>query len=160
MPGPSLTPLGPTGDLHNWIHDAPCTCAHVYVTFTSVAVRAANVSGAPSGSWTEISNISRTSDMLRLNTTSLSALLCSGNLSAGTYSGLRRNVQNVTVVLTIGETLAANVVHPTSLLDGSFTIASSRSSALTLDLDLAPSLHVAGSHAWFTSELGMVTGGP
>lgn len=159
-PGPLPTPPASTGHLSVWIHDAPCACAHVYVTFTNVAVRAANVSGVPSGSWTELSNASRTWDMLRLNSTSLSSLLSSGNLTVGTYTGLRLGIQNVTVVLLNGETLVADVVCPTAQLVGSFTIAPNGNSALTLDLDLASSLHVVGSRAYFTPEIGMLTGGP
>jgi len=145
------------GQLAVEVHDAPCTdCTHVWVTFQSVAVHASNATG---GGWTTISASGTTVDLLALNGTALAKLIGVTTLKAGHYEQVRLTVTNVTVALGDGTRLVATIPDATSAdFDGAFNVSSGGTTTLSIDVDLASSLHMVapGVSVIFTPHIGSV----
>lgn len=148
-----------SGQLVTEVHDAPCSgCAHVWVTFQSVSVHRSNDSG---GGWTTLSVSGSTVDLLALNGTAMAKAIGVATLSAGHYQQVRLAVTNVTVMLSNGTTVVATIPSASSAdVNGAFTVSSGATTTLSIDVDLASSLHVVttgfDTTAIFTSNLGAV----
>lgn len=147
------------GSLNVLVHDAPCvSCAHVWVTFTAVAVHRSNSSG---GGWTNLSVSGGTVDLMALNGTAMARSLGIVSLKAGQYEQVRITVSNVTVGMTSGAEVVATLMGPYANIDRAFTITAGGTTHLIVDIDLATSLHVTpglggGFNATFTPRVGSV----
>jgi hypothetical protein len=154
-----LPPASGTGQLVTEVHDAPCPdCSHVWVTFSSVAVHASNSTG---GGWTTLNVTGSTIDLLALNGSALAKVIGVATLTAGQYEQVRLSVTNVSVMLGNGTTIAAFVPNASSAdVNGAFTIPSGGTTTISIDVDLASSLHVVttgvGVMATFTPNIGSV----
>ncbi len=147
------------GKLAVLVHDAPCpNCSHVWVTFQSVAVHASNSTG---GGWTTLNVSGTTLDLLALNGTALAKEIGVTTLKAGHYEQVRLSVVNVTVELSNGTTLVALVpAANTANFNGQFNITSGATTTISVDIDLASSLHVVmvgpEVRATFTPNIGSI----
>jgi uncharacterized protein DUF4382 len=142
------------------VHDAPCAnCSHVWVTFQSVSVHQSNTSG---GGWTTVNVSGATVDLAALNGTALAKQIGVMTLKAGHYDMVRLSVTNVTVVLTNGTMLQAMIPSANSAnIEGPFNITSGGNTTISIDIDLASSLHLvpmgtSGVRAIFTPNIGSV----
>src|SRR5574340_1211338 len=110
------------GSVAVYVKDAPGTWAHVYVTFSAVAI---HESGKDNATWTTVSSTKETVDLAAL--TNVSQLLGSVRLNPGHYEQIRLSVVNVTGVLT-GTTLSVTITVPpdnaTLKIAGQFSVAS------------------------------------
>ncbi|MDE1819616.1 MAG: DUF4382 domain-containing protein [Euryarchaeota archaeon] len=148
-----------SGTVAMYIHDAPCVCTHVYVTFTQVQVHKANGTMMGSGGWFVISSSAQTWDLLRLNGSALETLLASANVPAGHYTMVQLTVQNVTVDTVAGASIVAEVPNSSVHIEGPFDITAGSTTTLTLDVNLGTSLHVnANGTAVFTPNIALVVG--
>ena len=147
------------GQLAVAVHDAPCTgCAHVWVTFDSVAVHRSNTTGS---GWTTLNVSGATVDLLALNGTALAKVIGVSTLPTGSYEQIRLTVTNVTVMLGNGTTLVASIPSASSAdVHGAFQIAPGATTTISIDIDLQSSLHVVESgpiaSAVFTPNIGSV----
>lgn len=148
-----------TGTLVVEVHDAPCNdCSHVWVSFQSVAVHASNSSG---GGWVTINVTGSSVDLMALNGTALAKVIGVASLTAGHYEQVRLAVTNVTVALSNGTRVAAVVPAASSGdFDGSFNVSSGSTTTISVDVDLASSLHVEATgtsvQAVFTPHIGSI----
>ncbi len=147
------------GTLAVEVHDAPCTgCSHVWVGFQSVAVHSSNSSG---GGWTTLNVSGSVVDLLALNGTALAKELGVTTLKAGHYQQVRITVTNVTVMLTDGTTFVPSIPNSSSAdVNGAFNVTSGATTTISIDIDLASSLHLvtAGPEArgTFTPNIGSI----
>jgi Domain of unknown function (DUF4382) len=153
-------PRGPSaGELAVAVHDAPCTeCAHVWIGFDSVMVHSSNSSG---GGWVTLNVSGSVVDLMALNGTSVAKVIGIASVPAGQYEQVRIQVTNVTVILVDGVTLVAFLPQVSSAdLDGNFTVPAGGSTTISIDIDLATSLHLVAQgptpSATFTPRLGSV----
>ena len=150
-------PASRPGQLAVAVHDAPCTeCSHVWVTFTSVDVHQANVSGS---GWSTINVSGSTVDLMALNGTAFAKVIGVASLSTGHYEQVRLTVSSVVVELTNGTTVNAVISGATSAaVHGSFDVAAGVTTTISIDIDLASSLHVVTNlgavMAIFTPNIG------
>lgn len=145
-----------SGTVQAYFHDSPCTCEHVYVTITSVALLRSNGTTYGSGSWVTVGSASHTYDALALNGSQNAVLLASGSTTAVSYTALQLTFQNVTVVTLGGARITAQVSGPTVRVNGPISVSSSGTTTIMIDLDLAESIQLSGSGAVFTASLSMV----
>ena len=162
IPTLSGTPHSNSGTMAVAVHDAPCTnCSHVWVTFQSVAVHEANATNATDGGWMALNVSATTVDLMALNGSALAKVIGVGSLSAGHYEMIRLNVSNVVVGLQNGTNVTATVTGPTADVHGWFAIQASATTTVSIDIDLASSLHVTTIGgtvvATFTPDIGNVT---
>jgi hypothetical protein len=147
------------GQLAMEVHDAPCAnCDHVWITFQSVAVHHSNVSG---NDWTTINVSGATLDVAQLNGTSMAKAIAVASLAAGHYEQIRLAVSHIVVGFANGTSVTASVPNSTSAdVSGQFTDSSGMTTTISIDVDLASSLHVVGSGTTlivvFTPHLGSV----
>lgn len=154
-----LPPATGNGHLAVAVHDAPCSeCAHVWVTFDSVAVHQSgpnNTSG-----WTTLNVSGTTVDLMALNGSAFAQVIGVVNLAPGHYEQIRLTVSKVVVALSNGTTLNASVPNGQADVNGAFNISSGMTTSASIDIDLASSLHVvlAGPllMATFTPNIGSV----
>lgn len=150
---------GGYGKLAVLVHDAPCpNCSHVWVTFESVAVHASNSTG---GGWMTLNVTGTTLDLLALNGTALAKEIGVATLPVGHYEQVRLTVVNVTVELANGTKLVAFVPSANSAnFNGQFNITSGATTTISVDIDLASSLHVTSvgpmARATFTPNIGSI----
>lgn len=149
-----------TGQLAVAVHDAPCTdCSHVYVTFTSVAVHESDMTGS---GWTTLNVSGSTVDLMALNGTAFAKVIGVATLKAGHYQQVRLTVSHVAVVLAGGTAnITASIPAATSAdVNGAFNVTSGATTTISIDIDLASSLHVTGTGATasavFTPNIGSV----
>ncbi len=144
------------GTVAVYVKDAPGAWSHVWVTFSGVAI---HESGQGNATWKNVSDVKTTVDLVAL--ANVSQLLGKVSLSPGHYEQIRLSVVNVTGML-LGSTLTVEINLPqdnaTMKIAGQFTIASAQTTSITIDINLASSLHdVAGS--WeFTPVIGVTVG--
>jgi len=150
---------GGSGTLGVKVHDAPCdSCTHVWVTFTSASVHESDMS---SSGWTTLNTSGTTVDLMALNGTAAAQLIGVSSLKAGHYEQVRLNVSRVVVQLSNGLNLTASVVNASgAVVTGSFDVHSGMTTTISIDVDLASSLHITGNGvslgAVFTPHLGSV----
>lgn len=155
-----LPPFGPngTGQLNAMVHDAPCgveNCTHVWVTFSSVSV---HESGLNSSSFVNL-NVASTVDLAQLNGSAMARSIGILTLKAGHYEQIRLTVANVTIELAGGLKMVAHVVSPTAYIDGQFNVTSGGTTTVSIDINLATSVHLTpgGLDATFTPSIGTVS---
>lgn len=154
-----LVPPSGEGRLGLLVHDAPCQdCSHVWVTFQSVQVHASNGSGS---GWTTLNVSGATVDLMTLTGPDLAQEIGIMTLRAGHYEQVRLAVSNVTVMLTNGTRLVPSLASAMSAdVHGQFTVSSGATTTLSIDIDLATSLHVVMRgmtvSATFTPNIGSV----
>ncbi len=139
-----------------YVKDAPGTWDHVYVTFSAVAI---HESGKDNATWTTVSSTKQTVDLASL--TSVSQLLGSVRLNPGHYEQIRLTVDSVTGVLngtTTPVTLSVPPDNATLKVAGQFTVTSGQTTKVTVDIRLAPSIHLVGSTWMFTPVFGATVG--
>ena len=148
-----------TGQLAVAVHDAPCAeCSQVWVTFTSVAVHESDLSG---NGWTTLNVSGATVDLMALNGSAFAKVIDVASLKTGHYEQVRLTVSHVAVVLVGGSNVTASLPDATSAdVNGAFSVTSGATTTLSIDLDLATSLHVTGAgatlNATFTPNIGSV----
>lgn len=150
---------GGSGQLAVAVHDAPCpTCSHVWVTFASVAVHESNTTAS---GWTTLNVTGTTIDLQALNGTALAKVIGVATLPVGQYEQVRLTVTNVTVELANGTQVVASIPASTSAdAHGAFNITAGATTTISIDVDLASSLHVVttglGVTAIFTPNIGAI----
>jgi hypothetical protein len=148
-----------TGTLAVEVHDAPCgSCTHVWVTFASVSVHSSNASG---GGWMTLKVSGTTLDMMALNGPTMAKEIGLMALPAGHYEQVRLSLVNVTIMFTDGMKVAAMMPAASSGdFNGQFNVTAGHTTTLSIDLDLASSLHVVqngvGVTCIFTPNIGSV----
>lgn len=148
-----------SGTVNFMVHDAPCSqCSHVWITFTSVSVHGSGNSGS---GWIVVNVSGATFDLQALNGSSAAKLLGVGTLAAGQYQQIRITISKVVVDLTSGVTLNAAIQGPNGDFNGGFTVKGGATTTLSIDVDLAASLHLTpgpgGSmNATFTPDIATV----
>lgn len=127
------------GTVAVYVKDASGPWEHVWVTFSGVAI---HESGKDNASWTTVSSTKQTVDLAAL--TSESQLLGSVRLSPGHYEQIRMSVVNATGQETGSTQIVTIAVPPdnaTLKIPGQFTVASGKTTAVTVDVRLDASLH-------------------
>lgn len=154
---------GGQGKLAVEVHDTPCSnCSHVWVTFSSVSVHEANASSnASMGGWTTLNVSGTTVDLEALNGSTLAQTIGITSLSAGHYEQVRLTISGVVVSLANGTNVTALVPNASSgNIDGAFNVTAGMTTTISIDIDLASSLHVTQTGAMvtavFTPRIGSV----
>ena len=151
--------LSGNGTLAVEVHDAPCSgCTHVWVSFSSVAAHESDMTGS---GWTTLSVSNATIDLMALNGSAFAKVIGVDTLKAGHYEQIRISVSKVAVTLVGGANISAYVPTADSGdVNGAFDIASGGSTTISIDIDLASSLHVTDGgamvNATFTPNVGSV----
>ena len=144
-----------TGTLVIRIHDSPVAWSQLTVTFTEVAVLPAN---APKGSgWVVLSLRGAQMDLLSL--ANVSGLLALDRVAPGTYSQVRIVVSSAQGILSGGAPVTLSVPDGVGLATTSFAVHGAGTTTVTLDLDLAQSVQLAGGLWTFRPVLGPVSVG-
>ena len=139
-----------------YVKDAPGTWAHVYVTFSAVDI---HESGKDNATWTNVVSTKTTVDLAAL--TNVTQLLGSVRLSPGHYEQIRLSVVNATGYLAGSNTELTITIPPDNAslkIVGQFTVNSGQTTKLTVDINLAASLHLVGTTWVFTPVAGMTVG--
>ncbi len=140
------------GEVAVYVKDAPGTWAHVYVTFSGVAI---HESGQGNASWTNVSSTRQTVDLAVL--TNVSQLLGSVRLNPGHYEQIRLSVVNVTGVLSgTNQTVTISVPPDNATLKivGQFTVSSGQTTSITVDIFLDRSIRDVNGTWMFTPVVG------
>lgn len=148
-----------SGTLAVAVHDAPCTnCSHVWMTFQTGAVHESNSSG---NGWMALNVTPATVDLMALNGTAFAKVIGVASLSTGHYEMIRLNVSQVVVGLDDGTNVTATLASSQAFVHGQFVVATGMTTTVSVDIDLASSLHlvtVGGTvEAIFTPDIGAVT---
>lgn len=143
------------GTVSVYVKDAVGPWDHVYVTFSAVQI---HESGKDNASWTTIASTKQTVDLATL--TNLSKLLGSAKLNPGHYEQIRLTVDNVTGVLTgTAQPIDITVVNGTAKVVGQFTVNSGATTTVTLDVNLATSIHGNATSGYFFTPVIATTVG-
>lgn len=142
---------GSVGTLDVYVKDAPANWTHVYVTFDTISVHAAD-QGNESG-WHNLT-VSKTVDLASL--TDVSALLGTQTLPAGMYTQLRLNVTKAVGVMSNGTRADFSVPSGELRTAGPFNITVGQTTSLTLDIDLSRSIVWTAEGYLFMPVLGSV----
>lgn len=155
------------GTLALAVHDAPCTtCSHVWVTFESATVHESSVSTSSNGTnlsssgWVALNVTHTTVDLMALNGTAFAKVIGVASLPAGHYEMIRLNVSSVVVGLSDGTNVTASIPLASADIHGSFVVSVGMNTTVSVDIDLASSLHVTTVGgvvmATFTPDIGAV----
>ena len=145
--------LSSVGTLQIEVRDVPSSWLHLSVTFDRVEVHSAGA-GNESG-WMSVNLTVRSVDFLALG--NLTKLLALDRIPAGTYTQLR-----IVVAQAVGMTDAGSritmVIPDQGILktDVPFTLPAGGTATLTLDFDLAHSVHQVQNEWFFQPVLGSV----
>jgi hypothetical protein len=140
------------GTLAVRIHDAPASWSHVTVTFSQIAIHRAD--GGNGSGWIQL-NLSVTQiDFLAPG--NLTRLLALDRVSPGTYTQLRIIVSSVQGVLASGAPVTMTVPDGVIKTTTPFTVRGGGTTTVTLDLDLAHSIHQANGQWMFRPVLGSI----
>ncbi len=152
-PSGASTGTAGMGTLDVSIQDAPATnWSHVYVTFDQIEVHPAD--GANASDWQTVNLTQRTVDLESLR--SVSALVGTSTLKAGTYTQLRIDVISAQGVMTNGTKVNFTVPSGELKTADAFNITTGQTTSLTIELDLSRSIVQAGTTWIFTPVLGSV----
>lgn len=146
------------GTVAVYVKDASGPWDHVWVTFSAVAI---HESGKDNASWTTVSSTKQTVDLAVLTT--MSQLLGKISLSPGHYEQIRLSVVNATGQLTGSNQIVTIAVPPdnaTLKVAGQFTIASGKTTSVTVDIRLDASLHDMNGTWEFTPVCGVSASPP
>ena len=150
-----LSDQGETGTVSIYVKDLPDDWIHMNVTFSEAKIHEADA-GNDSG-WHTLAIRNQTVDLASL--TNVSALLASGNVSAGKYTQIRLVVVNVTGTMEDGSIVNFTVPSGELKTNHPFNVTADHTETLTLDFDLSRSI-VHNSSGWiFKPVLGSITEG-
>ena len=139
------------GEIAVRVQDAPGAWAHVYVTFSGVAI---HESGKDNASWVDVSSTKQTVDLATL--TSVSQLLGSVRLNPGHFEQIRLSVVNITGILS-GTTQSVVIAVPpdnaTFKIAGQFTVSSGATTTITVDMPIDQIIHMSAS-GWVFDPAG------
>lgn len=142
------------GTLEVNVTDATGPWAHVWVTFSAVAI---HESGQDNATWKTVSTATQTVDLASL-THGVTQLLGKASLTPGHYEQIRLTVVNATAQQN-GSTQILTVTVPpdnaTLKVPGQFTITSGQTTAVTIDIHLDASLHESNGTWMFTPVVGL-----
>lgn len=144
------------GTLAVYVKDAPGSWDHVWVTFSGVAI---HESGQDNATWKNVSNTKMTVDLASL--TNVSQLLGKISLNPGHYEQIRLSVVNASGQQNGSNQIITISVPPdnaTLKIVGQFTISSGQTTTVTIDINLASSLHDVNG-TWEFSPVGGMTVG-
>ena len=134
-----------------YVTDAPGQWENVWVTFSGVSIH----QSGQNASW-NVTSTEQTVDLAAL--TNVSALLGKISLSPGHYQQIRLSVVNVTGRL-VGSTQILTINVPpdngTMKIAGQFVISSGQTTTITIDINLAASLHDVNGTWMFTPVVGV-----
>lgn len=141
------------GTLDVSVQDSPAAnWSHVFVTFDQIAVHPAD--GGNASDWQTVNLTQKTVDLESLK--SVSALVGSASLPAGTYTQLRIIVISAQGVMTNNTKVNFTVPSGELRTADAFNITTGQTASLTLDINLARSIVDAGGTWIFTPVLGSV----
>jgi hypothetical protein len=143
------------GTLNVYVMDAPpadVNWSHVYVTFSLLQAHRANASDE--SGWHNITVTQSTVDLLSVRT--VSALLGSSSLPAGTYTQLRIVVDKAWGVTTTGAMHNFTVPSGDLRTTHPFNVTTGELASVTLDIDLSRSIHGTAMGFLFTPVIGSV----
>ncbi len=138
------------GSVAVYVKDAPGQWSHVWVTFSGVSIHQSGTNA----SW-NVTSTKQTVDLVALQ--NVSQLLGKISLSPGHYEQIRLSVVNVTGQQTGSNTILTINVPPdngTMKIAGQFTISSGQTTSITIDINLAASLHDVNGTWMFTPVVG------
>lgn len=142
-----------TGTLAVRIHDSPSTWSNLSVTFSEVAVHPADV--ANESAWIVLRLAETRIDFLESG--NLTQLLALDRVAPGTYTQLRIVVTLVQGVLSGGSSVTLTVPDGVLMTAVPFVIHGGGTTTLSVDLDLARSIHQANGVWIFSPVIGPVT---
>jgi len=144
---------GGFGTLAVYVQDAPASVnwTHVWVTFSRIQAHEANATNE-----TGWFNVTQTGTVDLAALTTVSQLLGTAKLAAGTYTQLRIDVSSATGVMENGTTV--HFIVPSGVLktDNPFNVTVGQTTSLTLDIDLTRSIVHADSMWLFVPVLSSV----
>ncbi len=143
------------GTLSIQVRDAPTDFSHVIVTFSEVRVHLANA-GSESG-WLNLSLASSTIDFMNLG--NLTKVLALDRVPAGMYTQIRIVVASASGTMVGGTSVTMVVPDGILKTDTPFDLKAGGVTTVTLDFDLAHSVHQAGGSWVFIPVLGSVVVG-
>ena len=156
---PPFSRGGGVGQMDVLVHDAPnANVTNVWVTFTSGSVHESNVSGS---GWTQL-NTSAMVNLAKMNGSLFAKTIGLLTLPAGSYEMIKLTISNVSFETTGGLVANATVMGPTADVHGHFAVAGGATTLVSIDIDLASSLHVmvlanGDVMATFTPNIGGVS---
>ena len=139
-----------TGTLVIQVRDVPAAWSHVTVLFSRVEVHAAG--GANDSGWLPLALSVNSIDFVGL--TNLTALLAQGHIAPGTYTQIRIIVTSVDGILSGGQSVTMEVPDGVLKTATPFTLRGGGTTVVTIDLDLARSIHQANGLWVFSPVLG------
>lgn len=166
-----------TGRIVIHVKDAPADWTNINVTFSIVKIHQAGVdddndtddnetndndsddneTGEDDSGWHILTFEEQTLDLKAL--VNVSALLASGNVSAGKYTQIRIVVESVTGTMVNGTQVEFKVPSGMLKINKPFTISEDETTELTVDIDLSKSI-VENSNGWtFKPVLGSIVEG-
>jgi hypothetical protein len=144
---------GGFGSLAVYVQDAPASVnwTHLWVTFSRIQAHEANATNETG--WFNVTQTG-TQDLAALTT--VSQLLGTAKLPAGTYTQLRIDVSSATGLMENGTTV--HFIVPSGVLktDDPFNVTVGQTTSLTLDIDLSRSIVHADSGWLFLPVIGSV----
>ena len=142
-----------TGTLHIQVKDAPSNWLHLNITFDRIEIHRAGA-GNESG-WLSVNLTTRSIDFIALG--NLTQTLAVDKIAAGTYTQLRIVVGQALGTTAVG-TRVTMVVPDQGVLktDTPFALPGGGSATVTLDFDLARSVHEVQGEWFFQPVLGSV----
>ena len=139
------------GSVAVYVKDAPGQWEHVWVTFSGVSIH----QSGQNASW-NVTSTEQTVDLAAL--TNVSQLLGKISLNPGHYQQIRLSVVNASGQL-VGSSQSLTIVVPpdnaTMKIAGQFTIVSGQTTSITVDINLAASLHDVNGTWMFTPVVGV-----
>lgn len=141
------------GTLAIQVRDAPADWTHVTVTFAQVSVHAANADNE--SGWISLNLTETQIDFLALG--NLTKLLALDRMTPGMYTQIRIIVTSVQGVPTSGAPVMMSVPDGVLKTTTPFTLRGGSTTTVTLDLDLARSIHEANGVWIFTPVLGQIS---
>ncbi len=144
------------GSVAVYVKDAPGSWEHVWVTFSGVDI---HESGQGNATWKTVSTTTTTVDLASL--TNFSKLLGKASLNPGHYEQVRLSIVNASGQQTGSNQIVTISVPPdnaTLKIVGQFTIASGQTTVVTVDINLAASLHDSNGTWQFSPVGGMTVG--
>ncbi len=142
-----------TGSLAIRIHDSPSTWSHLTVSFAEVAVHPANVTN--SSQWVTLKLETTRIDFLELG--NLTQLLALDRVAPGKYTQVRIIVSAAEGILSTGAPVTLSVPDGVLRTITPFTVYGGGTTTVSLDLDLARSVHQANGVWIFSPVLGPIT---
>ncbi len=141
-----------SGTLVIQVRDAPMDFSHLLVTFSEVRVHPANVENA--SRWLNLSLAATTIDFMNL--ANLTKVLALDRVAAGKYTQIRIVVTSASGTMMGGNSVPMTVPDGILKTDTPFDLKAGGVTTVTLDFDLAHSIHQAGGSWVFMPVLGSV----